>query len=393
MRTATLALVLLSLGITLGIGYAVKASCAGEYWSNGFCYSDIPPLYRGEGMDTERLPYLDPCPMSDELCDEYPVVQMWLLRVGGTMSSSISGFFTANAVMLIVAAIVAALGLSVLVGRRALYFSAAPALIMHGFLNWDLVPVAMSVVALVLFARRRDGLAGMFVGLGVATKFFPGLLLLPLVADRLRSGERRRAGVLTAAAAATWTALNAPFVIAAFERWSTFFTFNAARPPEWSTFWYIACSPARILCLRIPTINALSAALFVASLAFVWWSRQRLDPDFARWTLAFPSVALFLITTKVYSPQYSLWLLPFFALAFPRLTNFVVFSGMDVIVSVCYFTWWTTADLAADSPWRIAFQLAALGRTAILIACVVAWARGRVEDEPDRAPAPLPSTA
>jgi hypothetical protein len=39
---------------------------------------------------------------------------------------------------------------------------------------------------------------------------------------------------------------------------------------------------------------------------------------------------LFLLTNKVYSPQYSLWLVPWFALVLPDVKRFVVWSAVDL---------------------------------------------------------------
>ena len=39
---------------------------------------------------------------------------------------------------------------------------------------------------------------------------------------------------------------------------------------------------------------------------------------------------IFLLTNKVYSPQYSVWLLPLFALALPQLRLFIAFEIADL---------------------------------------------------------------
>ena len=62
-----------------------------------------------------------------------------------------------------------------------------------------------------------------------------------------------------------------------------------------------------------------------------------MEPSFPRWTLGFPMMVLFLVTNKVYSPQYGLWLLPWFALALPSMRPFVAFEVADVAVFVTRF--------------------------------------------------------
>ena len=385
MRLRTLVPVLAVLVATLGAGYAARARCADGVASDlaySLCYTDMVPLYRGEGLDRGRLPYIDPCPDEQSLCDEYPVVQMWMLRAAGALSDDVRSFFDVNAVLLSAATVVAAVALASLVGRRALYLTAAPTLATYAFLNWDLYTVAMSVLALLAFARRRDLATGVLVGLGASTKLYPALLLIPFVADRLRADDRAGAVRMSVAAGATWAGLNLPFALITWERWATFFRFSAGRPPEWTTLWYIGCRTATgANCTAIPVVNAASAALFVGSVAFVWWWRRRTEPSFARWTLLFPVVALFLVTTKVYSPQYSLWLLPLFATILPRPWYFAAFSLADVLVNWFLFSWFGAVD-GAPGPLMYAYQAAALARAIVLVACVVAWARGRVGERP-----------
>src|SRR5207244_6882152 len=120
---------------------------------------------------------------------------------------------------------------------------------------------------------------------------------------------------------------------------------------------------------------------FLGLLGAIWTARARRDPGFDRWTLGFPVIALFLLTNKVYSPQYGLWLLPWFALAFPDLRLFLAFEAADIAVFVTRFSWF--GRLAAQSgdqafagytglPIR-AFEIAVVVRAVILLACVVAW--------------------
>jgi hypothetical protein len=85
---------------------------------------------------------------------------------------------------------------------------------------------------------------------------------------------------------------------------------------------------------------------------------------------------LFLLSNKVYSPQYGLWLLPWFALALPNLRLFAAFEAADVAVFVTRFSWF--AELSGYGGLPIgAFELAVLVRAAVLALCVVAWVRRR----------------
>jgi hypothetical protein len=83
----------------------------------------------------------------------------------------------------------------------------------------------------------------------------------------------------------------------------------------------------------------------------------------------------------VYSPQYGLWLLPWFALALPNLRLFVAFEVADVAVFVTRFSWFGHLAAQSGDPAFAgysglpisAFEIAILVRAVVLVACVVAW--------------------
>jgi hypothetical protein len=95
----------------------------------------------------------------------------------------------------------------------------------------------------------------------------------------------------------------------------------------------------------------------------------------------------------VYSPQYGLWLLPWFALSLPSLPLFAAFETADVAVFVTRFSWFGRLSDVGGLPIG-AFQTAVVVRAAILVLCLVAWVL-RSEDErlPQPAGALRPSLA
>src|SRR4051812_24376309 len=182
-----LRVILLVLAVTLTLGLLIKAPCARGSWANGraqrlLCYTDIVPLYRSEGLSARLVPYVD-------ARNEYPVGQgLWMYALALPVSSA-GSYFLLNAAALAALALVTAMVLYRLAGNRALYFAAAPALALYGFLNWDLLPIALSTLAIAAFLRRRTSASGAFLGLATAAKLFPGLFLLPFAADLHREGR------------------------------------------------------------------------------------------------------------------------------------------------------------------------------------------------------------
>jgi uncharacterized membrane protein len=378
-RPVSLLLILACTCGTLILGSALKGPCATGEWSDGrqyrlLCYSDIVPLLSTEQLTDSRLPFIQPCLETGGQCDEYPVLTMYFMRVAAWVGgSTAAGFFTANALLLWVCAAAIATCLYVLNGK-ALWFALAPTLLIYGFMNWDLFAVALATGALVAFARRRDGIAGMLLGLGAAAKFYPVLLIVPLIAQRLRDREPDSAIRIGWATAGTWLLVNLPFAIASPSSWSTFFRFNSARPADWDSIWFIGCKHVDItaVCGHTSRIDMASLALFASTFVVVWVVKRRREPDFARWSLAFPMLVLFLLSNKVYSPQYGLWLLPFFALGAVDFRTFVAFEAADVAVFVTRFSYFGQVTGVGGLPFG-AFEVAIAVRMLILAWSVVAW--------------------
>jgi hypothetical protein len=90
------------------------------------------------------------------------------------------------------------------------------------------------------------------------------------------------------------------------------------------------------------------------------------------WTLAFPMLVLFLLTSKVYSPQYALWLLPFFVLVMPDFRLFALFEIADAAVFLTEFSW---IGHRGDSTSAWPFAIAVTLRAAVLLAILVTYVR------------------
>lgn len=396
-RTLGLGAILVLLAATMGLSLAHKAACAGGDWGDGrqyraLCYSDIVPLYGSEQLDGGRLPYLDACRDADGSCDEYPVLTMYSMRLAAWAADDIASFFYANAFLLAAAAVLATVALYLLVGERALYLAAAPTFVLYAFVNWDLVSVALATAGLLAFFNRRDVAAGALLGLGAAAKLYPGLLVIPLVVERIREREPDAGIRLAWTAAGAWAAVNLPFAIGGTRGWLEFFRLSSSRPSDWDSLWAIACNRVSggFSCANTGLVNAASALVFVGAIALVWRAKARRQPDFARWTLVFPLLVAFLLSNKVYSPQFSLWLLPLFALALPQLRLFALFSAAEVAVFVTRFAWFgrLSEDVGGwvDAVPIGAFQLAVLARDLVLVACLVAWVRSGPPPVPGAVP-------
>ena len=365
--TATLAVAVVLAGATWKS--VQLTTLAGQYLWWG--YSDIPALFHAERLDVGAVPYLDH-PV------EYPVLTGLQMFLAGGPATDGRSFLWWTVPMLAAGAAVAAWVLAREVGwRRALVVAAAPTLLVSGAVNWDLPSVALATAGIVAHRRGRDGWAGTWLGLGTAAKLWPGLALLALVpaAWALRG---RRAGLVTGGAAlGAWAAVNLPVALAAPRGWWRFVELSRERVLDWDPLLAVA-SRTWGWWLSVSTVNTLSSVLVLVGLVTILVATvRRTDP--ARWHHAvLPLVAWFLLANKVWSPQFSLWLLPLFALTFPGWRWVLAFGAADVAVTITRFRHLGTV---VDDPttqlgaWSSTpFDVALVVRAVVLVAAVwVAW--------------------
>jgi uncharacterized membrane protein len=334
---------LLTAGLAGGaLGFLSKAACRAGAWNTSFgpyqahCYTDIYPLYYTERLAAGKIPYLGH-PV------EYPVIigaamqaAAWVVRPVSDAFTRGREFFDVTVVLLVIFAMAAVLATAYMAGRSrrwtALLVALSPAVILAAFINWDLIAMSLATLGLAAWAARRGVLAGVLLGLAVATKFYPVFLLGPLFLLCLRTGRLRAFWVTSAAAAAAWLAVNLPVAIAAPHGWAQFYRFNAARGADWGSIWYFFEAEHWPVLGSMPlaAVNAVSLALFgiacaaIGLLALAAPRRPRLPQ------LCFLVIAAFLLFNKVWSPQYVIWLAPLVVLARPRLPAYALWQAAEL---------------------------------------------------------------
>ena len=152
------------------LGFLNKAGCRAGAWNVGVeqyqahCYTDIYPLYFGEGLWHGQVPYLN-----HQV--EYPVLigaamqaAAWVVRPISDPTLRGREFFDVTVAGLVLCAIAGVLATAYLAGRSrrwtALLVALSPALILTSFINWDMIAMALTAVGMAAWASRRGVLAG-----------------------------------------------------------------------------------------------------------------------------------------------------------------------------------------------------------------------------------------
>jgi uncharacterized membrane protein len=253
------------------------------------------------------------------------------LIADGTADARAVRYYDVNAVLLALAGLVLVAATMLLAGRKrpwdAALVAASPLLALHGTINWDLIAVALAMLGLLAWSRGRAGWCGVLLGLGVAAKLYPIVLLLPIALLCVRTRRWRPLLLTTLLTGLTWLAVNLPVMLAAPDGWREFYEFNADRGADFGSFWYLLDQHGHGVASLDVVSTALMLAAFagIAVLAFLAPTPPRLMQ------LAFLTVAAFLIFNKVWSPQYALWLLPLAALARPRWRDLTIWQAGEVI--------------------------------------------------------------
>jgi uncharacterized membrane protein len=376
--------------VFLALGWSTKAACLqttgtgpGDQrvanWHNQrayyeLCYSDTVPLYGAELLSQGKFPYKSSWVEKDAAGKpqtrydgrpavrymEYPV----LTGVYQYVSMALAKTYTALSKLVglpVVAEVVvffdvAALGLALgwlttlwatagLAGRRvwdAALVGASPLVIFQIFTNFDALATALAIGGLLAWARRRPVLAGVLLGLGVAAKLYPVLLLGPLLVLGIRTGRLGGLARTAVATVATWLAVNLPVMVLFPRGWSEFFRLNARRGDDMDSLFSVVKSftgwqgfdPNLGFWQPPERLNEVVLALFVlacAAIGYVALTAPR-RPRVAQ--LAFLVVAAFLLTNKVWSPQFSLWLVPLAVLALPHRRILLAWMTIDALVWV-----------------------------------------------------------
>jgi uncharacterized membrane protein len=389
--------------LTSVLGFLAKAPCRTHPWADEYqytraCYTDVYALYFAENLGTKvnaaggndrlSVPYRDH-PV------EYPAViggLMWaaaevtnIVRPdepnnspSGVVDNRGRTFFDITALLLALFALATTWAVARLAGRRRVWdaamFALAPTLLLHAYTNWDLAAVALASLAMWAWSRRSPVAAGLLLGVAVATKLYPVLILLALLALCWRAGRLRHWAVCAAATAGGFVLAYTPAWILSAQTpqslrgstflfpnadcdsahylpgWRWFWSLNATRGADWDSLWFqlerargspldsVSCGQSPFWLNFWVAVATLSVVGGVLLLVLTAPRRPRLPQ------VVFLLVAGFLLVNKVDSPQYVLWLVPLAVLARPRWPSFLAWQAAEVLLLLARFYFFVGND-------------------------------------------------
>ena len=376
--------------VSMALGWSTKAAClqssgtgTGDQrvanWDNQrayyeLCYSDTVPLYGAELLNQGMFPYKSSWTETDSSGApqtrydgkpavrymEYPVLtglyqyaSMALAKTYTALSkltplpviAEVVVFFDVAAFGLALAWLATVWATAGLAGRRiwdAALVAASPLLIFQIFTNFDALATGFAMGGLLAWARRKPVLAGVLIGLGAAAKLYPLLFLGPMLVLAIRTGRLGALARTAATAALTWALVNLPVMLKYPRGWSEFFRLNTRRGDDMDSVYNVVKSftgwrgfdPKLGFWEPPVALNAVVAVLFVACCAAITYIALTAGrrPRVAQ--LLFLVVAAFLLTNKVWSPQFSLWLVPLAVLALPHRRVLLAWMTIDALVWV-----------------------------------------------------------
>lgn len=419
--------------IVMALSWLGKSPCLQQYrtdsgalaldWRDNrqyvaMCYSDTVPLYAIEGVDRGEVPYryswVENAGTANERVRymEYPVLTGYFQYFNARLTTAwvelaervpvlptalpVVVYFDIGAFWLALAWLVVVWAVRLL--RRSRPWDAAlvalsPLVVVHAFTNFDTLAVACATAGMLALARSRPWLAGVLLGVGGAFKLYPLILLFPIVLVALRRREIGTAARTVGGAAVSWLAVNAPVALAFPVGWGEFFRLNQTRAADPDSLYFVVSYftgwpgfDGQLADGQPPSVlNLVSALLMVAAfaaIAYLVWKAPR-TPRVA--SVAFLVVAAFLLVNKVWSPQYSLWLVPLAVLALPRWRLLLAWMLVDALVWVPRMFYYLTPQNKGLPPDWFLGTVVLRDAVVVLLCVLVVRSVLRPETDPVRA--------
>jgi uncharacterized membrane protein len=240
---------------------------------------------------------------------EYPALTgliMWLISfLVSPSETAIYDYYRITAGIQIVLFAICAYLIYKLVGKKyAYYFTLAPAVLYSLNRNWDIWAILAMLFAILLFERKKYILSAFLLSVAIATKFFPIVLMLPIMIIFLRNRQISTFIKYGLTTLITWILINLPFVLVDLEGWAYFYKFSAERALGSASFYELV--NIFIPGIKFSSIHFYILNILVFLLVTAFLIKLKTVPTLAE--SSFFVMFAFILFNKQYSMQYVIWL-------------------------------------------------------------------------------------
>ena len=375
--------VLIALAILASLFSFIKFShCESKNWATPdqyvhACYSDLPSLFGDRELNKHKWAYA-----GTEKAVEYPVITGLVMYATALItpsnSSSATNYFLINAFLIALLFIFMVVLIAHIKPNYWYLLPVAPAMIASLYINWDLWAITSMLIAIYWFDKEKYKWSALALGISISTKFMPIFLLLPIFLILWRKNRIREIAQYSGIVIASWLAINLPVALTTPQGWWRFYDLNLSRGADWGSPWLaFSILGINLANLNYLTILALLAGLTIITLIFFEFS---ITPTLAQ--MSFILLAVVMIVSKVYSPQYVLWLTPLAILGLNKKSvhAFWIWQGGEVIYHIAI---WQHLATVTGAPFGLpakGYALLTLLRIATTIYLVAVMARRALEN-------------
>lgn len=374
MRVSTRVALLLAIVATL-LSFTKFVHCEKSVWAGPdqyihACYSDLPALFSDRAFGKGEWAF-----SGGNKAVEYPALQgvvMW-----ATAKVSPDGpvsYFNFSAILLALLFIASTFLVHRIKPEATVIYALAPSGILAMYINWDLWAIVTMLLAIYWFDRKREVASAVILGVSIATKFFPIVLLLPIAIIFIRRHQIKESARFIALALGIFIAINIPFALTTPQGWWRFFSLNLHREADWGSLWY----GASVFGLNLSHINFLSILTLLIGVTVVAIFLLQTQETLPLSVSALYIFIVLLTVSKVYSPQYVLWLTPLVLLAIRDKRDLKWFWFWQCAEVIYHFAIWQHLALLTGAHFGLpvkAYAALTLLRIAAALALAIALAR------------------
>ena len=272
---------------------------------------------------------------------EYPALTgliMWLISflVSPSPTAIYSYYRITAAFQIVLLSICAYLVFKLSQKKYSYYFVLAPAVLYSLNRNWDIWAMAAMLLSIYLFEKKRFQLSAILLAVSIATKFFPIVLMLPIMVILLRNRQISIFIKYSLTTLSTWLIINLPFALIDFDGWAYFYKFSAERGLGSASFYEITS-------ILIPMAKFNSAHFYVLNLITLilvtyFLLKLKSIPNLS--ATSFFVMFGFILFNKQYSMQYVIWLSALAVISMPYIKK----QHQDLLIYV--YVLWQASELA-----------------------------------------------